>query len=238
MSLDIYQYAGQELGLFAEAQHWKSYLRRIVSPFIAGRVLEVGSGIGSTTKALCTGRELEWVCLEPDPRLALHAEQMVRDGSLPPICTVSVGTIRSSGVPGRFDAILYVDVLEHIEDDRSEIAAAAERLAPGGRLVVVAPAHQYLYSAFDRSIGHYRRYSLSALKSLAPSGTEYAWGGYLDCAGILASLAGKYLVPSGTPSKAAIAFWDRVLVPISQRADRAVRYQLGKTVVVIWKKRV
>ena len=43
----------------------------------------------------------------------------------------------------KFDAILYIDVLEHIEDDRAEMARAAARLKPGGALIVLAPAHPF-----------------------------------------------------------------------------------------------
>ena len=41
-----------------------------------------------------------------------------------------------------FDCILYIDVLEHIENDRQELIEAKKRLKPGGRLIILAPAHQ------------------------------------------------------------------------------------------------
>ena len=66
--------------------------------------------------------------------------------------------------------MLYIDVLEHIEHDLDELARAASHLAPGGHLVVLAPAHQALFSDFDRAIGHYRRYNRAGLQKLAPAG--------------------------------------------------------------------
>ena len=53
----------------------------------------------------------------------------------------------------RFDTILYIDVLEHIDDDLGELARSATHLRPGGHLIVLAPAHQALYSPFDKAIG-------------------------------------------------------------------------------------
>lgn len=54
--------------------------------------------------------------------------------------------------PGElFDTLLYIDVLEHIPDDGAELARAAERLRPGGRVIVLSPVHQWLYSEFDNS---------------------------------------------------------------------------------------
>lgn len=64
----------------------------------------------------------------------------------------------------RFDTILYIDVLEHIADDRAELVEAARRLNPGGYLVVLSPAHQWLFTAFDAAIGHVRRYTAKSLR--------------------------------------------------------------------------
>ena len=88
-------------------------------------------------------------CLEPDEALASQLRTAVRGQARR---HVSVGTI--SSVAGQlFDAVLYIDVLEHIEDDKSELACAIRLIRPGGRLIVLAPAHQALYSPFDKAIG-------------------------------------------------------------------------------------
>jgi 2-polyprenyl-3-methyl-5-hydroxy-6-metoxy-1,4-benzoquinol methylase len=71
-----------------------------------------------------------------------------------------------------FDAVLYVDVLEHIADDLSELRRAAVHLRPGGVLVILVPAHPRLYSAFDAAIGHYRRYTKSMLITVVPRELE------------------------------------------------------------------
>lgn len=45
-----------------------------------------------------------------------------------------------------FDTIIYIDVLEHIEDDREELNRAASHLRPGGHLIILSPAHQKLFT--------------------------------------------------------------------------------------------
>ena len=57
-----------------------------------------------------------------------------------------------------FDSILYINVLEHIEDDRAELLSAYRALPVGGFLLLFVPALPQLYSKFDRSVGHFRRY--------------------------------------------------------------------------------
>jgi hypothetical protein len=134
----------------------------------------------------------------------------------------------------RFDTILYIDVLEHIEDDRAELAASGARLRPGGHIVVLAPAHQWLYSPFDKAIGHFRRYSKPSLLATAPPGLLAVAAYYLDAVGVAASLANRVLLRASLPTYAQIVFWDRVLVPCSRAIDPMLARSVGKSVVAIW----
>src|SRR5258705_5630894 len=111
-------YVGTELEVFAHARNWKQYLRARIAPFLRGDILEVGAGIGTTTLAFRNGREASWTCVEPDPALARSLPS--RSPSLSAV-EVIVGTIDSLPVDRRFDGVLYIDVLEHIEDDRAEV---------------------------------------------------------------------------------------------------------------------
>jgi SAM-dependent methyltransferase len=235
MDTASFSYVGSELELFRSADRWKAYWGSRLGDYVTGRVLEVGAGIGGTTEVLFTGRESEWVCLEPDPAMSDRLRQAVDTGRLPPHCRVVTGTLTDLDAADRFDTILYIDVLEHIEDDRDELARAAARLAPGGHLIVLAPAHQFLFTAFDREIGHYRRYDRKSLLALDPPALRLATAFYLDSVGMLASLGNRLLLRSSMPTKAQIRLWDRVMVPLSQSLDPLFRRTLGKTVVAIWK---
>ena len=161
---NAYTYVGSELELFAAALHWKSYVRCQIAPYLDGDVLEVGAGLGGTTKAYCPAGPARWVCLEPDVSLASRLSDSVRNGELPTRCRVEVGTLEARPKDDPFDTLLYIDVLEHIEEDRAEMARAAPHLRPGGVVVALSPAHQSLFTPFDTSVGHYRRYSLATLR--------------------------------------------------------------------------
>ena len=232
-----YVYIGSELELFAEARHWKSYLREQMRPFLGQHVLEVGAGIGATTQLLCRGTEQQWLCLEPDPQLARRVTQLIEQRQLPACCQLQIGTVADLG-PGEqgFDSILYVDVLEHIEKDREELLRVAEHLAPGGYLIVLAPAHQWLYTPFDAAIGHFRRYTKGMLRGLTPPGLELARLRYLDSVGLSASLANRCLLQSRMPTKGQIAVWDNWMVRTSRWVDRCLGYTLGKSVLGIWQR--
>jgi SAM-dependent methyltransferase len=227
-------YVGSELELFARATNWKSYIARVLAPHVRGRVLEVGAGIGANIPYLLTDDVTQWVSLEPDAVLAGRIATRIAAGELPPICRAIAGTLARIDPTPAFDTILYVDVLEHIADDAGELGCAAERLAPGGRLIVLAPAHQFLFSPFDAAVGHYRRYSRATLRALGPASCRLTSCRMLDSMGFFASTANRLLLRQSMPSHGQIAFWDKFLVPLAPPLDTALRHRFGKSVVVVW----
>lgn len=233
MSDAAFRYEGSELALFAEASHWKQYYARSLRPFFGPAVLEVGAGIGGTTQVLCAGEHRRWVCLEPDADLAAQLHGRIRAGELPPFCESRVGTLENLPGGERFDAVLYIDVLEHVQRDREELARAVEHLNPGGHLVMLAPAHQWLWSPFDPAVGHHRRYSRASLLALGPPGTRVVLERYLDSVGLLASLANRVLLRKALPTARQIRVWDDWMVPCSRILDPVFGYSMGKTVVVV-----
>jgi SAM-dependent methyltransferase len=229
-------YVGSELELFSTAANWKSYFSGVIRPFVGGRVLEVGAGIGANIPHLYNDKVEEWTSLEPDADLAGRIGEAVERGTLPGCCRVAVGTLKDLDPASIYDTILYIDVLEHIAEDAAELAAAARHLAPGGHLVVLGPAHQFLFSAFDEAIGHYRRYTAQSLAALTPPGCTLHRCCMLDAAGFFASLANAALLRAAAPSPRQIRLWDGVLVPISRVLDRVTAHRFGKTVVVVWRR--
>lgn len=236
-SNDATHYIGNELELFEHATHWKDYYGARLRPFLRGRVLEVGAGIGGTTRTLCDGTQADWLCLEPDAKLADRIAHLIAQRALPSCCRLHVGTLNDlPAADGEFDAILYIDVIEHIEDDAAELRRAYARLVPGGAILIVVPAHQWLFSPFDQAIGHFRRYSRPMLRRVLPAGSRVRQLVYLDSVGLLASAANKLLLKQRHPTLAQIKFWDRTIVPLSRLTDRLTGFALGKSVLAVVEK--
>jgi SAM-dependent methyltransferase len=227
---ETFHYQGRELSVFAHAKRWKAYWASRIGKWVSGDVLEVGAGIGSNTPALQNETVRSWHCLEPDPELAA---QLRAAAAAVPVCSTITGTIR--GIRGmRFNSILYIDVLEHIARDREELGLAARLLAPGGHLVVLSPAHQFLFSEFDTEIGHYRRYSRASLRACSPRDCRPEALFHLDSAGILLSLANRLALRQSTPSLKQIRTWDKYAVPLSRVLDPLLAHRVGKTIVAVW----
>lgn len=231
-----YVYIGQELNVFVHARRWKAYWSERVKPYLGDEVLEVGAGIGSNTEILCSARQRRWVCLEPDVRFLEVLNARMRDFPFWNMIETRVGTVQSMPRAKCFDSVIYIDVLEHIEDDQDELEFAAQLLKDEGTLVVLAPAHQWLFSPFDRAIGHFRRYTKKTLAAAGPPSLRLEQIFYLDSVGLLASSSNLLFLRQRLPTTKQIEFWDRWLLPFSIRLDPWLRYGLGKTVVGIWRK--
>jgi len=229
-------YVGNELELFQLANIWKGYLGNVLQPFMHKKVLEVGAGMGSTTGYLYNGKQEEWICLEPDPDLYNKLIRKITDKQLPACCSAVKGTIADLDQAHKFGTILYIDVIEHIEDDAKELRDAEKLLEDGGHLIVLVPAHPFLYSPFDKAIGHYRRYNKKMLKEAAPLNLVVEKLIYLDSVGLTASLVNKYFLKQSYPTRKQIHFWDKFMIRISKITDFMCRYHIGKTVIGVWRK--
>lgn len=231
---ETFKYQGNELELFRNAINWKKYFARQIKPFIHGNVLEVGAGIGATTLLLNDGKANSWTMLEPDEAMFADITKKKENGEFLTNTKLAKGTIGTLGTAEKYDTIIYIDVLEHIEADAAEMAAAASLLTAGGRIIVLSPAFQSLYSPFDKAIGHFRRYTKSTLKKAAPPALETVSIRYYDSAGYFASLVNKIFLRQSYPTQKQVLFWDRWIVPVSRVTDVLCFHSFGKSIIGIW----
>ncbi len=228
-------YIGNELSLFKEAVNWKKYWLKHIDPYVSGHVLEVGAGIGNNSLLLLANPNIEKIdALEPDAELHQQFIQFTKASNH----KIQSRPIYLSDIPleEKFDTILYIDVLEHIEDDKRELQDAFSHLKVNGHLVILSPAFNFLFSNFDRSIGHFRRYSKRTLSQIIPETLEPVFLHYLDSMGALASLSNKAFLKQEYPTKKQIRFWDQYIVRTSRIIDPLIFHSVGKTIVGVWKK--
>jgi SAM-dependent methyltransferase len=199
------------LDRMAEADRYNAWLLDRARPYLGGRVLEVGAGIGTFTEQLADGREV--VAVEPDPALVPHLRRNA------PSATVVAGEA-DAAPPGPFDSIVCFNVLEHIPDDAAALAAFRERLRPGGHLLLLVPSHPFLYGPIDRAFAHERRYAMRPLRArLEGAGFGVTELRRVNPVGALGWLvAGRILRRSEIPGGPLRAF-DR-LVPVLRLLDR------------------
>lgn len=138
--------------------------------YVSGRVLEVGSGIGTFSSLLLSRPVSEVLLMEPHPVCVDLLRQEFSDRANVTIVPESLpDSPHLARERGRLDFILCQNVLEHVEDHAAALRAMADGLRTGGRLGLLVPAHPRLFGNLDRGYGHHRRYTRSMLRDLIPS---------------------------------------------------------------------
>jgi len=227
-------YPGGELELFKDARRWKGYWSGQVKAFVNGRVLDAGCGIGANAEWLMHLGVTSYTFLEPDAGLLA---QVPRHTNHPLIAAAERIHGTTADLSHRaFDTILYIDVIEHIADAQAELRRAYDLLAPDGRLIILVPAFQYLFSEFDAAIGHHRRYSKGLLQEHLPEELQLVRLHYLDCLGLALSLGNKWLLKQPAPTAAQIRFWDRRVVPASRVLDPITCHSFGRSLLCVAQK--
>ncbi len=225
------QHLHENLSIFREAINWKAYWSKAIAPHVGERVLEVGAGVGAnTTLFLNSGENRFWVSMEPDLALVDRLKH-AQTGT-----AIAASTVDAFAESAGFDTIMYIDVLEHIEDDKGEVLAASKLLAPRGKLIVLSPAYNFLYSEYDRAIGHFRRYSRKSLRALTPDSLRLTDLFCLDSVGLLLSLGNRVFLREKQPTRGQLLFWDRVIVPISRAIDPLAGFGFGRSIIAVWER--
>lgn len=131
-------------------------LFNLLSSFVKGQsVVDIGCGAGFLLGKLKTaGKNV--IGIEPSDGMRTLANKINPDIAILPTLTNQK----------EIDAVLMIDVLEHIEDDDKQVQEVRSILKKGGEFIFVVPAHTFLYGKRDKLMGHYRRYSLDTARDL------------------------------------------------------------------------
>ena len=224
-------YPGKELEMFDKAHFWRKYLHLVTKKFIGKKILEVGAGIGSFTK-IYIKENVDITLSEIDN---VNYEILKKKFDLQK--NVKVENKFIDQFNETFDTILYLSVLEHIENDKKEILNALEKLEDKGHLIICVPAHNYMYSNFDKEIGHFRRYEMNFFDTLNLKNANIKTSFFIDSFGHLLYFLNKFLFSKEVyPSKLKVFIWDKIFIPITYIIDFLSFYKFGKNILCIIQK--
>ena len=220
-----------EFDALRAARNYRHALLREFSPHLRGRVLEAGSGIGQMTEQL---RQLPAIthllALEPDAafcrqfRLAFPTQPLVE------------GTIASLGEAAPWNAIVSINVLEHIRDDAAELARYRQALqGAAGRLCLFVPARPEIYAPIDQDFGHHRRYTRPQLRQkLQEAGFQILRLHYFNCLGYFAWWLNFRVLQKRNFNVAAVRLFDRVIFPPVHAFETfVIRPPIGQSLLAV-----
>lgn len=234
---DLYEETAglRTLRIMEGAGDYNRWLFDQCKPHLGQRILEAGSGTGNITK-FCLDREqivatdvADFYLTELSRLASNHKNVAVQKFDL-----LEESAARAIAKQ-KLDTVLSMNVLEHIEDDQMALINLNRVLQPDGKLVLVVPAHNLLYSAMDKNLGHYRRYNLEGIEPLLKkAGFKLVEGRYLNMLGALGWFVnGKILRKKLIPSRQLRAF--DLLVKFLA-IEKVVKPPFGLSVLAVAKK--
>ena len=221
-------YEGWELNYFDNAKNFRLYQLNLIKKFLNGNVAEVGPGNGKNlSQYINIPSEIN--LFEPSKKLYKNLRKKFKKNK-----KINIYNKNFRSNLKKYDAILYLDVLEHIKNDRLEIKHAFKSLKKGGMLIINVPAFNYLYSEFDRDVGHFRRYSKkSLLRIFVNLKFKILKLVYYDVVGYFLSLMSKILVTNYKRNFAKkIKLWNS-LIWLSIILDKLIQYRFGKSLLLV-----
>jgi len=213
MSEQINQHAATadfEFDALRQAANYRRALIAESAPYLGGKVIEIGAGIGQMTELLEKIPAVTMLqSVEPDARFS---SQFKANRPESPLIR---GTI--ADVPGTdWNGLVSINVLEHIEHDQAELAAYARMLGEKqGLLVLFVPARPELYGLIDKDFGHFRRYTKAELrKKLTQAGFTVEHMRYYNIVGYFAWWLNFCLLKQRNFNQASVRLFDRLIFPV------------------------
>jgi SAM-dependent methyltransferase len=230
-----FAYVSTELRALAEAKNYYQWVISQFAPFIGRRVIEVGAGIGTFTRALLNHAPVsELILVEPSDNLfPLLQRRFAGDSRV----EIIHGYFQPIAIPATADSIVLVNVLEHIGEDEAFLADAYEALTPGGTLLLLVPAMPGIYGSLDRAFGHYRRYTKTSLAhKLHVAGFGIIRLAYVNLLGIAGWFLTGRVLRQTTLKLRYVRWYDRWVIPWLSRLEGRWEPPLGQSLIVVARK--
>lgn len=227
------QYNGWELQSFDEASNFRAYQIEKIKKFIKNKkILDVGSGNGGLIRYY--QEETKKISIfEPSKNLNLKIKKKFKKDKI-------MIFDKKKQIKQKYDVILYMDVIEHIKKYENEILTILKKINKNGFIIINVPAFNFLYTDFDKSVGHIKRfqkkdfYYLSKKFELKIKKLEY-----YDSIGFILIFLSKFIFSFYLKTKNVsknVRIWN-YLIPLSKIIDSIIFNRVGKSLICILQKK-
>jgi len=225
------------LEAISDAVRFNQWMFEQVQPFMRGRILEIGSGIGNISKYFTAeGTDITLSDIRENYCQALRTK-------FPKQKVLSLDLVHPdfaneyAGILNSFDSAFALNVVEHIEDDALALQNMVSLIKPGGSVLILVPAGQYLYNEIDKGLLHFKRYSMKQLLELFKNcelTIDKHW--HFNALGIPAWFTGGKIMRKKEIEGGQMNTYDK-LVPIARILDKLTFNRIGLSVIAVGTKR-
>jgi SAM-dependent methyltransferase len=229
------------LEVIAKADRFNRWMYDQFKHQLKGEVLEIGSGIGNISKLVIgEGHHItlsdynQEYCevLKKKFQSYKNVREVTSIDLLQPDFENTYLVYKE-----KFDSIFLLNVIEHIKDDELAVKNCQYLLKKDGHLILLAPAFSWLYSTFDRQLGHFKRYALKSLTDLLTKNNfRILSGSYFNCAGIAGWLVFGKILNRKVLNRGEMAAFNKI-VPLARIIDKILGRKIGLSIIVTGSKK-
>jgi SAM-dependent methyltransferase len=233
---DHVTYEGRDLEVLADMPRYYAWIMEDFRPHLRGRVAEIGAGVGTVSRRILPHVEtLDLV--EPSANLVGTLRDNFDADRRVTVYSQTLERFIADHAEPTYDAIVMVNVLEHIADDADALRGLWRQLLPGGKLLVFVPALSFLFSPLDEMAGHYRRYSRTGLEAaIQGAGFQLRKLKFMDLLGIAPWYVVNKLLRKTSFSPSTLRIYDTFGIPATRLAESILGSPIGKNLIAIAEK--
>lgn len=229
------KYFGRDLEAMSFAENYHKWIIDEFKPYFGAKVAEVGAGTGNFSKLLIDSQIRRLVTFEPSKNMYPLIQKRLAEYNKVKTINQFFGN-EYQNYEKSFDSIVYVNVLEHIKDDKKEVSYVYQALRKGGHILIFAPALSLLYTDFDRKLGHFRRYKKQSLiKLIQGAGFSVIKAKYFDFVGIIPWYV-VFVLLKQSLTGGNVSMYDRLVVPVMRKIEGIIAPPIGKNLLLIGRK--
>ena len=228
-------YFGRDLDAMTYANNYYKWIINEIRPYFGDELAEVGAGNGNISELLLAEQIKRLVAFEPSSNMYPILNDRLKKNNRIETINGYFGE-KCGNYENSFDSVIYINALEHIQNDEEELSYVYKSLRKGGHVIIYVPALSFLYSELDRSLGHFRRYHKQELLKLAQeAGFNIIKLKYFDIAGIVPWYI-TFVLLKQTLNRFNVSLYDRFVVPIMRIVEGLITPPIGKDLILIAQK--
>ena len=227
-----FEYSGSELDSLAEAKNYYAWVMRQFEPYVGPTMIEIGAGIGTFSEFILANPKVgKLVAIEPATNTLPHLRNRFANNERVEVRSGYLGE-HTESLNG--DAIVAVNVMEHVPDDAQFCRDAFASVKSGGHLLLFVPALPAIFGTLDVAFEHHRRYTRGSLRNvIEQAGWRPVRISYMNFPGIAAWFtAGRILRKNSIAARDAKTY-DRLVVPWLSRLESIVEPPIGSNLIAI-----
>jgi len=229
------EYFGKDLEDMAFAKNYHRWVMERFKPYLGDTIAEIGAGTGNFTSLLVDAKIKQIFAFEPSDNMYPLLKNKFQEKKEVLTINSFLGEKHQEFLES-FDSVLYINVLEHIESDKEELRFAYKTIKKNGFILIFAPALPWLYSKFDKKVGHFRRYSQKGLVEIVrKSGFLIESIRYFDIVGVILWYI-VFVLFNKTTTKVSISMYDKCIVPTMRFFENLIKPPIGKNLLLVGKK--